>query len=225
MNAVILTSWSHRRIEEFRNYACTTGAWFSVAMIPRRTTWEVIDNNHLTTALSYLGQPLTIMVLGKLQSFNVYIGNVGDNPTIRMCVRLLDKADRQGLADIERLVHRDHVTPAHDLFRAVSRGGWKGRQVSTLSTMYRPPCSRSQVLHSVYDATSTYQRKDMMDVIDITVLRPPSVVLLECLYVRKELRGAWQTWFCITAIAHIQGVAESAAAPDPIHPPTFPSVI
>lgn len=88
-----------------------------------------MDNNHRTTTLSYMGKPITVWIVGLLESLNVYVGKQKDNPTVRMCVRLLSNVDRLALADMERMVHRDHTTPPHQLFRAVSPGGERGRQV------------------------------------------------------------------------------------------------
>ncbi|KAL1942586.1 hypothetical protein VTO73DRAFT_6188 [Trametes versicolor] len=197
------------RIDEFRNFVCSSGPWFSICMIPRRTTWEVMDNNHLTTVLSFMGKPLTIWVVGHLVSLNLHIASNSDAPLLRLCTRLLSNQDRLGVADLERTVHPDHRTPSDQLFRAISKKGDSGRAV----------------LSSVYDATSTYRRKDEMCSMEITRLRPQDVVLVECLFVRKQLLGDWQTWFEIGAVAQITAAEDAVDTRVERPQPLFPSVI
>ncbi|KAL1944331.1 hypothetical protein VTO73DRAFT_3516 [Trametes versicolor] len=175
------------RLEVFRTYACTTGPWFAVSMVPMRTAWEVINNNHKTTVLSFLGKPLTVWIVGELQSIVVYVGSVAANPVMRLALRLLADVDRISLADIERLVHRQHATPQSDTFRALTL---------------------AQTLNEIYDATEVYTAKNDMARLAVTDLRPLDHLLAECWFVRKELLGGWQTTFQITSIARLRTTPE-----------------
>lgn len=99
--------------------------------------------------LSFLGKPLTVWIVGELQSIVVYVGSVAANPVMRLALRLLADVDRISLADLERLVHRQHVTPQSDTFRAVSEGGPEGRQVSVY---------RCRVCHVIAHARADAER-------------------------------------------------------------------
>lgn len=120
------------RLEVFRHYACTGGPWFAVRMVPRLTDWEVVYGDRTMNALSHLGKPLTIWVVGTLRSINIYVGGDEQSPVLRLVLQLLSKDDEEALADIERMVHRSHKRTQGDVFRAQTLGGARGRKVSRL---------------------------------------------------------------------------------------------
>lgn len=118
-----------RRLDTFRYYACTTGPWFAIAMIPRRTDWEVVYDDRRTTALSYMGKPLLVWVVGDLQSVNAYVGVTEGSPVLRLCLQVKHTPDQMALNDIERIVHPRLSANLPTVFRAVSPEGVRGLEV------------------------------------------------------------------------------------------------
>ncbi len=119
-----------RRMEQLQDYACTAGAWFSISMVPRKTDWIVMNNDRKVTALSYMDQPLSLWMVGPLQSLHIYIGAVSANPTLRLAVDFMRNVDRIAHADILRLVHRTAIPSASEPMRMWSPGGAEGSVVS-----------------------------------------------------------------------------------------------
>ncbi|EIW54758.1 uncharacterized protein TRAVEDRAFT_50896 [Trametes versicolor FP-101664 SS1] len=192
------------RLEVFRGYACAGGPWFAVSMVPRRTDWEVVYGNRRMTALSYLGKPIAIWVVGDLVSINIYIGAQVDNPCVRLSLSVKDERDRVALTDIRRIVHPE--TPSHgdSMFKAISLGGDAGKKT----------------LKEIYDATTSFESRDVMARLAPTALNVGDVVLAECWFVRKELLGEWQTAFHLTSISRLH---ENVTTQTSGAPPSFVS--
>ncbi|KAI0355686.1 hypothetical protein OH77DRAFT_1436777 [Trametes cingulata] len=208
------------RLERLCNYTCSSGAWFSLSMVPSHTDWTVLYGNHRINTLSYLDRPLNIWITAKLQSLNVYLGPIPDSPTVRITLELLRDADRIAAANIERLVHRSHVTATDPILRAVAPGGYRGQQVSA-STENCPQgasdAAPAQILNEVYDATHRYTAKSAMPKLSVTALRPGDVILAECWFVRKQILGGWTTFFQIRSLAQLLA-SPAVPQPDVAHP-------
>lgn len=129
---------SGRRLDVFRSYACSGGPWFAASMVPRRTDWEVVRADRRTVALSYLGKPLTIWILGNMISMTTYIGEQTDHPCARLVMGWRTEADRIAVDNIRRIVHRDYLSVKAEPFRAVSLGGQAGREVCNFISLGRP---------------------------------------------------------------------------------------
>lgn len=57
------------------------------------------------------------------------------------------------------------------------------------------------MLQEVYDTTDEFRSKDSMPRCEVSTLRPNDVVLAECMFVRTEVLGGWQTKFHLTSMA------------------------
>lgn len=68
-----------------------------------------------------------------------------------------------------------------------------------------------KLLREVYDGTQEYVSKDVMPSMPIAELRPNDVVLAECMFVRKEVLGGWQSAFHLTGIVQLQRFKEPDA--------------